>query len=1182
MIFQSFAPSLHFCIPQRTSMNLSFFKPASRLQATVRSSQWIKHPRTVLIGAVTVATMGLATPAYAADLQDFEFKAAKTGTAPFDADNSNGNDQNDSNEFVRTYDTITYQWDYTANNGDATNTVLTATLSSDQVWESVPAACISAGSSIVTNLDNTQTLTCAIGTVPNASTGFIQATATIVGQRPDNTYVGDGDIVTANASITSDSVTFDVGLHTDSDTSEVSATPKSDLRKNAAFVVGQKVGRDGTTPGIVVKYPVNVIIGGGKGSEPLNGDINVIDTVLYDDDNNPATPSIPLTDVELYDWAHPGCGWMGQYPDSFYGSRPYGRYIPNTGNADSNPTQSVINSGDWTCTQASPGDPISFNVTGANTSGTTTPTLSYNDRAIPANQKYLISGVIHIWLPVQSVLDKGGEIRLTNQMGALTTPGVSGQPNVEPSLSNNEYTFTLLAGTGSFNQYYVRPGTLNQVLAPMAALNAGDGVVMPTQEFSKRLYGVNRGVLAWESYRYCEKFDNQVLALRPLSGDPTTAVAEFNNINYDYVIEYGTGDENGNAGTYSSYDAMRLATCDDAESADGWFTDITQVPGGLDAITKIRYIATEDVPSNAEMDLRVDFTARNFYPGTTTKIPVGTLLPNISAYSTPTITASQDTSNVARNGWYVGNYNPTTHGGLKNYGDRLRLTRAIVRVDKETVPNDSVNSSLAGETVDFSLNPSITATIDPAPLSPTVTLRDVLPPEMSYVSGSASIPPTSVTPQPNGTTIIEWNLGTRVPNQPVDPITFTALVGVDVLNNTDAVNTAIVESPDDGSDESERTDIRTVTIGNSAAFGISKAVVEEIIDPDEEISYILTYANTGVVDVPSATFIDVLPYIGDGRTPATNFSGSLTYNSISGTNGETFEFTNDLPGNISPDPNNENASTVWCTEINFGSGGGCPANKADVTGVKIFAPLYPQGTPSRDITLTLNTQGNAQEDKYTNVFSGRAVGFLGLLEAPAVPTQVRIPPDVVLVKRITAVNGDRSQNPNDGTPFNQVIDDTTPPYADDDSNPNWPTGYLVGALDGGKVSTGDEIEYTVYFHNLGGSDAEQVRLCDVIQDNQSLILGAYGTNRDIQFQLQGSSIMDLTAAADGGDRGEFIGPGLPVPTNCNSSRPNNNGVVKVDVTGTTGLPVLPFLPGSEAVNNPRPAYGWFRFKTKVE
>lgn len=1167
-------------------MNLSFFKPASLLHATVRSSQWIRRPRTVLIGAATVAALGFAAPASAADLQNFEFKAAKTGTAPFDADNSNGNDQNDSNEFVRTYDTITYQWDYTANNGDATNTVLTATLSSDQEWEAVPAACLSAGSGIVINPDNTQTLTCAIGTVSNASTGFIQATARILGQRPDSTYVGDGDIVTGNASITSDSVTFDPALHTDSDTTEVSATPKSDLRKNAAFVVGQRVGQDGSTPGIVVRYPINVIIGGGKGSEPLNGDINVIDTVLYDDDNNTATPPVPLTDAELYNWTHPGCGWMGQYPESFYGSRPYGRYVPPTGNATySNATRSVMNSGDWTCTQAAPGDPINFNITGANTSGTTTPTRSYNNRAIPANEKYLISGSMEIWIPVQSVLDKGGEIRLTNQIGALTTPGVSGQPNVEPTLNNNEYTFTLLAGTGAFNQYYTRYLTRSGVLAPMAALNAGDGVVMPTQDFSKRLYGQNRGVLVWENYRYCEKFDNQVLALKPLAGDPTTAVAEFNNNNYGYVIEYGTGDENGNAGTYSSYDAMRLATCNDAESADGWFTDMTQVPGGPDAITKIRFRATEDVPSNATMDLRVDFTARNFYPGTTNKIPVGTLLPNFSAYSTPTITASQNTNSVARNGWYVGSYVPATHAGTKAFGDRLRLTRAIVRVEKETVPNDNVNSVLAGETVDFSLNPSITATIDPAPLSPTVTLRDVLPPEMSYVSGSANTPPTSVTPQPDGTTIIEWNLGTRVPNEPVDPITFTALVGVDVLNNTDAINTVIVESPDDGSSESERTDIRTVTIGNSAAFGISKAVVEEIIDPNEDITYILTYANTGVIDVPSATFIDVLPYLGDGRTPATDFSGSLIYDTISGTNGETFEFTNTPPASINPDPNDASnqpsGSTVWCAEASFGTGGGCPANKADVTGIRINAPLFPKNTPSRDITLTINTQGNTQEDEYTNVFGGRAVGFLGLLESPAVPTQVRIPPDVVLVKRITAVNGDRTQNPNDGTPLNQVIDDTTPPYADDDSHPNWPAGYLVGALDGGKVSTGDEIEYTVYFHNIGGTNAEQVRLCDVIQDNQSLVLGAYGANNDIQFQLQGASTQDLTAAADGGDRGEFVGPGLPIPANCNSSLPNNNGVVKVDVTGTTGLPVLPSLPGSEAINTPSPAYGWFRFKTKV-
>lgn len=707
---------------QNVAMNLRPSRTTnsfSNMGQPVGKNSWFKRSGTVFAGLMTAFALGLAAPTYAADLQDFEFKAAKTGTGPFDGDNNNGNDQNDTNEFVRTYDVMTYQWDYTANNGDATNTVLTATISSDQAWDGVPAACQAAGSGIVINPDGTQTLTCAIGTVPNASTGFIQASAKILGQRPDNTYVGDGDIVTASATITSDSVVFNPALHTDSDTTEVSATPKSDLRKNAAWVAGSALGRDGVTRGVVVRYPINVIIGDGKGSEPLNGDIIVDDNVLFDHDDNAGTPSIPVPGAELYNWVtnadpyedNPGCGWMGQYRRSFYGSRPYGRYVPLPAGVPAshitsyaNAERSVLNSGDWTCTQANPGDPIQLKIQNANTSGTTTPTKSYNNVTLPADDKYLISGTMEIWIPVQTILDNGGELLLTNRLDPLTTPGVSGQPNQEPTLSNNERTFTLLAGSGSFNQYYVQADTRATVLAPMATLNSGDGVVMPTQNFGKRLYGRNSAVLPWEDYKYCEKFDNQVLVLNPLAADPTTAVREYNGgTAYNFVIEYGTGDENGNAGTYSSHDAMRLATCEDADSADGWHTDLTQVPGGIDAITKIRFVATEDVPAGATMDLNVEFTARNYYPGTTTQIPIGTLLPNFSAYSSPTLANSQATNSVAHDGWYVGNYIPSTHAGSKAFGDRLELTRAIVRVEKETLPNDSINSVLAGGTVDFSL-----------------------------------------------------------------------------------------------------------------------------------------------------------------------------------------------------------------------------------------------------------------------------------------------------------------------------------------------------------------------------------------------------------------------------------------------------------------------------------------------
>ena len=192
-------------------------------------------------------------------------------------------------------------------------------------------------------------------------------------------------------------------------------------------------------------------------------------------------------------------------------------------------------------------------------------------------------------------------------------------------------------------------------------------------------------------------------------------------------------------------------------------------------------------------------------------------------------------------------------------------------------------------------------------------------------------------------------------------------------------------------------------------------------------------------------------------------------------------------------------------------------------------------------------------------------------------------PDVVLVERITAINGNRTQNPNDNTPLNAPINDGIANSADDQSN--WPASYLIGAIDGGLVKPGDEIERTVYFLNAGSSDAASVRICDWIQPYESFLTGVYGGN-DIELVV-GSTTYQLTAASDATDRAELatIG-GLPAGPTCNlpaAATNATNEVLVLDITGTTGDPTgLATLPGTTGQGTPTNAYGYFRFTTKVD
>jgi len=1140
-------------------------------------------------GFVAAFFIHSAAPAYAAASVVFDFSTSVTGTAPFTpGDNSPGNDANASNNIVRTLDQVRYQWDYAVNDETAENVVLTATLSPDQEWQSIPPACLSGSGITINPSTDAQTLTCLLGNVNSGSNGFISASARVVGQRPDGSFVGNGDIVEGIGTFASDT---SPSYQSATVETIVSAAPKADLRKNrTARVIGVRTGRDGSTQGVVVRYPLAIIVNSGKGSEPLTGNISITDTLLGDLDND-GSAETPVPGAELYDWENAtrrGCAWNnepGQGINEWY--LPVG----NLSRDPARPERSVADSGTWSCSQAGgPSTAITINITGADTTGNHVPTQSRNGATLPVNEAYLVTGAINIWIPTQLVLDNGGDLKLTNRYSPLNNLSVSNQVNQDPTTpntandpDNNTRTFTLVAGRGSFNQYYASSITSRgSVLFPMAARNSGDGSVMPGQNFAKRLIGINNGILDWQDYRYCEKFDSQVLRLEPIPGDATTAVRVFNNNVYGYVIEYGTGDENGNPGTYSSYTAMRTATCNDSESADGWITDMNAVVGGPDTITKIRFRATEPLPPNANMDLAVNFVARNYYPGTTDRIPNGTLLPNMSAYSTPTLAASTNNNSVAGNGWYYGSYNPVNHGGSKAFGDRLFLTRAIVRIQKETVPNDSVDSISTSDEIDpgtgeannvvtFLLRSSVTATIDPAPTQPDVIVRDILPAELAYNSASANLPPTSITINPDGTTTLVWNLGPQIPNDPVSDITFKATANFDVSDGTQAINTAIIESPDDGSDESTRTARRTITIGNAAAFGIVKAVPNEFVEPDNPFTYELNYANTGSIDVGVGDFIDILPYLNDGRSPNTSYNGSLAFVNVTGSNGETFQYTQASPTSMSLDPqdptNQPGGSTVWCSAF---SGGTCPASAADVTGIRIATPVFPEGTPTRTVVVALSATGNQPDDIYTNIYGGRVDGLIGVLESNAVPVTTRFRSNLLLVKRITAINTQ---------PITSVINDLND---SDDDDPNWPNGYLQGEILDDSVVPSDEVEYTIYFLSNGISNVYNINLCDLIPEHTTFINNAYAgltpmegnnlsSNRlSIALSNLPIGLRYLTDSADS-DSGTFFGPGLPSSASCIAANTNGAVVVNVPQISHTG-------PGG----SPQAAYGFIRFKVFVQ
>ena len=210
------------------------------------------------------------------------------------------------------------------------------------------------------------------------------------------------------------------------------------------------------------------------------------------------------------------------------------------------------------------------------------------------------------------------------------------------------------------------------------------------------------------------------------------------------------------------------------------------------------------------------------------------------------------------------------------------------------------------------------------------------------------------------------------------------------------------------------------------------------------------------------------------------------------------------------------------------------------------------------------------------------------------------PPQVLLVKRITRLNGS-------DTGFTSFFDD---PASTDDNDTSWPSGFLIGAKTT-PASPGDQIEYTIYFINTGGTPAQSVRICDPLSQYLEFVPNTYtgstptdgGLPTDLGIQLTlGSTPNYLTTINDPPDRGRFVNAGVDLTGTCKvrtsgESTPtladdvydhltaalNPNGVVIVDLTRASGPTELDDVtPPDPADADDQDAYGFIRFRALVK
>ncbi|MDJ0727541.1 MAG: GEVED domain-containing protein [Prochloraceae cyanobacterium] len=273
------------------------------------------------------------------------------------------------------------------------------------------------------------------------------------------------------------------------------------------------------------------------------------------------------------------------------------------------------------------------------------------------------------------------------------------------------------------------------------------------------------------------------------------------------------------------------------------------------------------------------------------------------------------------------------------------------------------------------------------------------------------------------------------------------------------------------------------------------------------------------------------------------------------------------------------SSEYASTTVNSGINNGNPTTALTWNGIAVVAAgnTFARFRLTTDSTINANTPGGPANDGEVEDYQVAIV-------------DLNAPPELLLVKRITAINGTTTTN--GGQDLRIFNEDASDP---NDNNPNWPDPnvFLIGGTNGGQVRPGDEVEYTVYFLSTGGEPARNVKICDVIPANTNFVFDGFGVNRGIALALSNAALptvpTDLfTNGVNDGDRGDFYPVSSQTPDVCKdpnnltiplTANNNTNGAVLInvvsDLDGTD-------LPEANDPGIPANSYGFIRFKVRIQ
>lgn len=863
-----------------------------------------------------------------------------SGTAPFNTSGGGaGDDLSQSDDVVRTLDVASYQFDYSINPAGviANNLTLKFSISKDSsgnpiaIWDETAAANLTGEISA----DKTE-ITFHLGNVASGSAKKIIPVLKVLGNAKN------GDTFNVSGVMTADNTT-PVNIVTK--TLTVSALPKFDLSKKA-YSSSYKKGPNGED-GTLVTYSIEMVIESGKGSEAIKGD------VLFKDDLS----SYGIPNGRLYTWGTiPGIGINGD--GDYIGSIPFGKL-----SLTSDKGAAVTDSGIITATQNDPGQPIQIRISNMDSSGNQAPIKNANNTSVDTSKKHVFAGYINLWFDNKDM--PLGTTNVTNKFTALQLNSISGKPNfgngIEP-MANNECTHQVdkkEPGKASISYDSVYTDSSSGKLPTKTDYWTLDGTVLSGQSFA-----INNRLFNYEfsdvtGVKLITKIDSKTLEVVPKDNSTIghTLTSSLNEEN-KYIVEYGTG----------NYDNYKEQYEDTGDNSTKWYTTINDaVASGTGPINKVR-VSLKDgqvMKANEDIILAINVKAANN--------PIGTVIP---------MTTAVKASEVDGGAWKLGGFDPSVDK-LTYTGDRVTVTGAFARISEE------INKAAfkVREIAEFTLKPSLSTDgrIAESNVFYNLDIKETLPKGLTYVKGSAKQGTNSfepiITKNADGSILLTWKIPSWEVGATIEPIKFNAQVNLNVTDNSKLESKAVIESLGDVSSESMRTSSVGLTITNSGEWGVEKTVLTPLVEKDEDISYLLKYYQTTENTYHHVVLIDILPFNGDGRIPATNFDGTYSLKEVVTNNGEKVYVTADDRSTILTDPN-LNKSTWF--DINDLNG---PA-KDKITAIKIVAEEFQSSEADREVKLTLKPLGNKKDNIYTNNFSGRLNEINKLVESNYVSAKV--------------------------------------------------------------------------------------------------------------------------------------------------------------------------------------------------